>query len=246
MTFLGISTTILYILALLFFRWDTLSELQTNDLNELGDFLAGVFGPVTIFWLILGFLQQGKELKQSTNALQLQAEELNNSVAQQKDLVILSREQINNAKEQERINRSLNEIEGLLLAIREVEESKLNKKNINIFCNKIEWIISIKGHDLKDFFKYDLLMRVLLESSVQSLLSSMRENLMAEVDYHENNDNLQDELEHANMGEEMGVLVYYSKEAHQALETDKLFTRVNTIIEYLDCYQKDNKYGENV
>ncbi|WJM94664.1 hypothetical protein QEP73_13760 [Pseudomonas defluvii] len=53
------------------------------ELNELGDFLAGTFGPVAFLWLVLGFLQQGRELKLSTNALSLQAEELKKSVEQQ-------------------------------------------------------------------------------------------------------------------------------------------------------------------
>ncbi|GED78403.1 hypothetical protein PFL02_52530 [Pseudomonas fluorescens] len=56
-------------------------------LNELGDFLAGVFGPIAFLWLVLGFLQQGRELKLSSDALQLQAQELKNSVEQQAELV---------------------------------------------------------------------------------------------------------------------------------------------------------------
>ncbi|CAH0179461.1 hypothetical protein SRABI123_01400 [Pseudomonas sp. Bi123] len=69
-------------------------EFQSLKLNELGDFLAGVFGPIAFLWLVLGFLQQGRELKLSSDALQLQAEELKNSVEQQKELVSVSREQV--------------------------------------------------------------------------------------------------------------------------------------------------------
>lgn len=57
------------------------------ELNELGDFLAGVFGPVAFLWLVLGFLQQGRELKLSTDALRLQADELRASVEQQTMMV---------------------------------------------------------------------------------------------------------------------------------------------------------------
>ncbi|VTX66414.1 hypothetical protein [Acinetobacter ursingii] len=28
-----------------------------KSLNELGDFLAGVFAPIAFFWLILGYMQ---------------------------------------------------------------------------------------------------------------------------------------------------------------------------------------------
>lgn len=64
------------------------------ELNELGDFLAGVFSPLAFLWLVLGFLQQGEELKQNGEALRLQADELRNSVEQQRELVGAAREQI--------------------------------------------------------------------------------------------------------------------------------------------------------
>jgi hypothetical protein len=64
------------------------------ELNEIGDFLAGVFGPLAILWLVLGFFQQGIELRQSSEALKLQAEELRNSVQQQILMVITAREQL--------------------------------------------------------------------------------------------------------------------------------------------------------
>jgi hypothetical protein len=69
--------------------------------NEIGDLLAGAFGPLAILWLILGFFQQGVELRQNTRTLQLQEEalraqvsELNASVEQQRQLVEISRKQM--------------------------------------------------------------------------------------------------------------------------------------------------------
>jgi hypothetical protein len=44
--------------------------------NEWGDWAAGMFAPVAFFWLVLGYFQQGEELR-------LQAEELRASVEQQ-------------------------------------------------------------------------------------------------------------------------------------------------------------------
>ncbi|MEP2534057.1 hypothetical protein [Shimia sp.] len=69
-------------------------ELHHLKLNELGDFLAGAFGPLAIFWLVLGFFQQGKELRNSVDALNLQAEELRHSVAQQKAMVGITTQQL--------------------------------------------------------------------------------------------------------------------------------------------------------
>lgn len=86
--------SILYVVALVVIaalRWDELSRLE---LNALGDFLAGAFGPLAILWLVLGYFQQGEELRQNTEALHLQAEELRQSVAQQEQMVKVAREQL--------------------------------------------------------------------------------------------------------------------------------------------------------
>ncbi|MDR7653726.1 hypothetical protein [Acinetobacter junii] len=71
-----------------------LSEYATLKLNEKGDLLAGVFSPLAFLWLVYGYLQQGQELKQNTLALNLQAQELQNSVEQQKVLAKAALEQL--------------------------------------------------------------------------------------------------------------------------------------------------------
>lgn len=58
-------------------------DLRNLGLNELGDYLAGAFGLLALAWLVFGYFQQGDELRQGTEALRLQATELNNSVTEQ-------------------------------------------------------------------------------------------------------------------------------------------------------------------
>lgn len=69
-------------------------SLHTLELNSIGDFLAGVFGPIAFLWLVLGYKQQGRELKISSDALRLQAKELRNSVEQQSKLVAVAADQL--------------------------------------------------------------------------------------------------------------------------------------------------------
>lgn len=76
----GVVVTIIYLGAIASQIWFRIPSFYTLSLNEVGDFLAGVLGPVSIFWLILGFKQQGDELK-------AQAAEMSNSVREQKNLV---------------------------------------------------------------------------------------------------------------------------------------------------------------
>lgn len=91
LSWLGILITAAYALFWTWVLWGRLPEIKKLPLNELGDFLAGGFGPLAILWLILGFFQQGIELRQNSAALHLQAEELKNSVEQQKQMVEVAR-----------------------------------------------------------------------------------------------------------------------------------------------------------
>lgn len=81
---------LMLIAALVYCKWDTVPDLKLSD---FGDFLAGVFGPVAFLWLVLGYLQQGRELRISSEALQMQAKELRESVEQQAALVIAQNSQ---------------------------------------------------------------------------------------------------------------------------------------------------------
>jgi len=73
-------------------------EIRSLPLNELGDFLAGVFGPLAVLWLVLGYYQQGRELKISSQALVAQCVELSNSVSQQQRALEVSTDQMKLAK----------------------------------------------------------------------------------------------------------------------------------------------------
>lgn len=64
-----------------------LTSEKALGLNEWGDFLAGAFGPIAFMWLVIGYLQQGRELRQSANALIDQSKHLEDSVRQQDRLV---------------------------------------------------------------------------------------------------------------------------------------------------------------
>ncbi len=75
--------------------------------NELGDFLAGAFSPVAFFWLVLGYLQQQRELQQNTQALMLQAKELKESVEQASQMVTLTRQQLDFEVEKNALQREV-------------------------------------------------------------------------------------------------------------------------------------------
>jgi hypothetical protein len=91
---LGIALTVLYLFGAWWLFEGRLPEIRALKPNEVGDLLAGVFGPLAILWVILGYFQQGQELRVNTEALRLQAEELRHSVEQQRQLVEVSREQL--------------------------------------------------------------------------------------------------------------------------------------------------------
>ena len=86
--------TTIYVFMICALQWGRLNEISRLSLNEFGDFFAGVVGPIAIFWLILGYFQQGHELRNSVDTLKLQAKELAASVEQQRELVQVTREQL--------------------------------------------------------------------------------------------------------------------------------------------------------
>ncbi|MGR5116905.1 hypothetical protein [Photobacterium damselae] len=100
MKYFGIFATVIYVTFVSWLLRDKLLELDSLPLNEIGDFCAGVFGPITFFWMILGFIMQTQELKHSTRSLELQAEELSRSVEQQKEMVRLMKDQVDREMQQ--------------------------------------------------------------------------------------------------------------------------------------------------
>lgn len=76
------------------FKLTNLDEISTLKLNEIGDYLAGVFAPLAFLWLVFGYYQQGHELKLNTEALRLQADELKNAVDEQRRLNEIHKENI--------------------------------------------------------------------------------------------------------------------------------------------------------
>lgn len=93
----GTGAYLLFLLALAWVKWPMLGDLEPN---EFGDLLAGIFSPLAFLWLVLGFMQQGHELRQSSQALWLQGEELRNSVEQQRELVDVTRQQLELERDQ--------------------------------------------------------------------------------------------------------------------------------------------------
>lgn len=85
---LGMKITAAYLLivvaVVVLLLWVGWIERRTLALNELGDFIAGSLGPLALIWLILSFVQQGEELGHSVEALERQAAQMAESVANDK------------------------------------------------------------------------------------------------------------------------------------------------------------------
>jgi hypothetical protein len=107
--FIGIGVTIIWFLGITIFCIWANFGFANKDLNTLGDFLAGIFAPIAFFWLILGYVQQGKQLDQNTKALeqqeralQLQIDEMRESVKQQTELADIQRQQLSSIVKQKK------------------------------------------------------------------------------------------------------------------------------------------------
>lgn len=88
-TALGVLLSLVWIVVA-YFIYD--GSDRPEKANEWGDYFAGMCSPLAFLWLVLGYMQQGEELKHSTEALRLQAQELKQSTLQQAELVAVERE----------------------------------------------------------------------------------------------------------------------------------------------------------
>ena len=67
-------------------------------LNAWGDFLAGASAPLALLWLVIGYLQQGQELRINTKALKAQQMELQLQVEETANLARSSERQASAAE----------------------------------------------------------------------------------------------------------------------------------------------------
>jgi hypothetical protein len=94
LSIIGMVLTLAWLAVIVWIFRGRLGEIGQLQPNEVGDFLAGSLGPLGILWLILGFFQQGQELRENTRALDLQATELRNSTQEQRELLRATRAQV--------------------------------------------------------------------------------------------------------------------------------------------------------
>ncbi|MEP7330114.1 MAG: hypothetical protein ABI777_12955 [Betaproteobacteria bacterium] len=91
---IGIFGTLAWLAVIAWIFGGRMSEIGKLNPNEIGDFLAGSLGPLGILWLILGFFQQGQELRDTARALHLQSEQLRVAVQEQRELLIATRSHV--------------------------------------------------------------------------------------------------------------------------------------------------------
>lgn len=142
LSLLGILITLVYLGFAYWLIGDRLFQLQTMELNAVGDFFAGIFGPLAILWLVLGFFQQGIELR-------LQVKELNSSVAQQKELVSVTRDQL--SSEMEVIREARDERRRSLMP-----QIKIDTQVTEMFADSVGFNITLRniGHSAEDLVFY--------------------------------------------------------------------------------------------
>ena len=148
LTAIGISLTVAWMgtfVTLAAYRFGALSEMT---LNEFGDFLAGASAPVALLWLVVGYFQQGRELRLNTRALEAQERELRRQVSATVEL----------AENSAREARATEDLADATKASRERAEARESEEAQPVFEGagsfKSETVIDIKvknrGGDARD------------------------------------------------------------------------------------------------
>ena len=132
-----LGTTIL--ITIIVFLWGLFSYFLDENLgvNGLGDFFAGIFTPIAFYWLIRGYMLQKQELQQNTKVLELQAEELKNTVEEYKHMVEVNKQQFLLYKKELDILNSPNLITDLTYSYHYDQEHMLSLVELHISIKNI-------------------------------------------------------------------------------------------------------------
>lgn len=94
----GVLLTVLYIAAFGFLYRGKIETIALLDLNNAGDFLAGLFAPLAFLWLVVSLWMQRSELRQNTEVLKFQLAELKATVEHQGEIAWASKAELNKEK----------------------------------------------------------------------------------------------------------------------------------------------------
>jgi hypothetical protein len=130
-------------------------ELILLKLNEIGDLAAGVFGPLAFLWLVLGYIQQGRELRISSESLKMQADELRASVEQQTAMVEVSRRQLEadleaSAHQREQVERQAEpdiRVKYYDVVYSPGRNARFEISNVGPKCESVEVILEKESHE---------------------------------------------------------------------------------------------------
>ncbi len=80
LTAIGLTITAFWVVLVLSIVYFNRTEAAGLQLNAWGDFLGGLTAPLALLWIVIGYFQQGGELRLNTAALKTQQEELRRQV----------------------------------------------------------------------------------------------------------------------------------------------------------------------
>jgi hypothetical protein len=138
----GWATTVIWLLLCALFLYNDWASAAGMKFNEWGDFLAGASAPLAFLWLVIGYFQQGEELGQNTKALkqqeralQLQVDELSQSVEQQNRSAVELGRQTAIAGLVARLNATNHMLES---KTREIQRVSISRSDYKAVVDKLE------------------------------------------------------------------------------------------------------------
>lgn len=79
-TIAGVTISVIWVAGFSILLYCKRGTLAALEVNQWGDFFAGAVAPLAFLWLVLGYIQQGEELRLNTEALKAQHDELKRQV----------------------------------------------------------------------------------------------------------------------------------------------------------------------
>jgi hypothetical protein len=183
---LGMVLTVNYFLLTYYLFHDRFFQIAEIPLNEAGDFLAGIFGPIAFLWLVIGYLMQNKELKNSVEQTKEAQRLASNQLEFQKSIrdkdekiKIIESQPIFN------IERQVFNYDGWLKSEEPIIKLRVEKNDaFNVFFTRKEGLIKTLTHNESHIkVGQDVMTFYLNDVEYEEILSSIKE--CGENSFHE-------------------------------------------------------------
>jgi tRNA isopentenyl-2-thiomethyl-A-37 hydroxylase MiaE len=170
---------------------------------------------------------------------------LSKAVYYQKRELIEIKDQMNKQdetiKEQEKINRTIREIERFISLKRLIDIDKLSYDRVEEFLNSIDWIQTISTNELKNHIDISLIINTIVDQKSYELLNQIAFELEEEIRKLWKDPRIKEELKEYEKNSTIGIIVDISNSSRRYIKSQELIKRIEKCQNFIKIMDNNTK-----